>query len=68
MFLVCTRTARAVGIARVGHDDQKIVYGTLEELLSIDFGAPLHCLVLVGKTHFMEDEVLDFYKTSREDL
>jgi diphthine synthase len=33
------------------------VCGTLGELLDVDFGAPLHCLVIVGETHPVEKEV-----------
>jgi len=32
----------AVGVARVGQKDQKIVSGNLGELLEVDFGGPLH--------------------------
>jgi hypothetical protein len=35
----------------------QIVCGTLGELLDVDFGAPLHCLVIVGETHPVEKEV-----------
>ena len=31
--------------------------GTLQELLTVDFGAPLHCLALCGETHPLELEV-----------
>jgi hypothetical protein len=37
--------------------DTQIVCGTLGELLEVDFGAPLHCLVIVGETHPVEKEV-----------
>lgn len=52
-----------VGFARLGSEDQKIVAGTMRQLESVDFGAPLHCLVIVGKTHPVEEEMLDFYRT-----
>ncbi|KAF9618459.1 hypothetical protein IFM89_001182 [Coptis chinensis] len=50
-----------VGFARLGSEDQMIVAGSMRELLEIDFGAPLHCLVIAGKTHPVEEEMLDFY-------
>lgn len=54
---VCGNDALAVGVARLGSDDQKIVAGTLEELSSADLGRPLHSLVLCGKKmHEMEWE------------
>jgi diphthine synthase len=48
----------AIGIARAGADNQKIVCGTLKELLDVDFGEPLHSLVLPGKIQYLEAEVL----------
>eukprot|EP00510_Aplanochytrium_minuta_P007207 CAMPEP_0184042132 /NCGR_PEP_ID=MMETSP0955-20130417/65744_1 /TAXON_ID=627963 /ORGANISM="Aplanochytrium sp, Strain PBS07" /LENGTH=70 /DNA_ID=CAMNT_0026332799 /DNA_START=57 /DNA_END=265 /DNA_ORIENTATION=- len=35
---VLSRTTMCVALARVGQDDQKIVSGTLEEMLTIDMG------------------------------
>jgi diphthine synthase len=48
----------AVGLARVGCDDQRIISGTMEELLSSDFKEPLHSLVIAGKMHFLEAEAV----------
>eukprot|EP00775_Hariotina_reticulata_P002686 gene2686-2987_t len=31
---------------RLGADDQQIVAGSMQQLLDVDFGPPLHCLVL----------------------
>ncbi len=47
-----------VGVARVGADDQRIVAGTLSELLSVDLGPPLHSLVMAGRMHVVEAEYL----------
>jgi diphthine methyl ester synthase len=56
---VCAGNTLAVGLARVGADDEKIVAGTLEELKTVDFGGPLHSLILVGKNvHELEIEYL----------
>lgn len=35
----------------------QIVYGTLDELLRVDFGGPLHCMALCGDMHALEEEV-----------
>lgn len=51
----------AVGLARVGQDDQLIVSGTLSELLEVDFGKPLHSLVIPGRMHFLEADFLKTY-------
>ncbi|XP_010556444.1 PREDICTED: probable diphthine methyl ester synthase [Tarenaya hassleriana] len=59
---VYTEETECVGFARLGCGDQKIVAGTMRQLKNIDFGAPLHCLVIVGQTHPVEEEMLEFYK------
>ncbi|KAI9096586.1 tetrapyrrole methylase [Phlyctochytrium arcticum] len=61
-----TRNSIAVGLARVGCDDQKVVSGTLEELESIDFGGPLHSLVICGKMHFLEADLVREFAVNRE--
>ncbi|KAF2147371.1 uncharacterized protein K452DRAFT_354783 [Aplosporella prunicola CBS 121167] len=56
---VCAKDALAVGVARVGAQDQNIVAGTLEQLAEADLGRPLHSLVLIGKnTHDLERDYL----------
>ena len=46
-----------VGCARIG-GDTKIKYGTARELLTEDFGPPLHCLIIPGDLHFVEEDAL----------
>ncbi|KAI7833116.1 diphthine synthase [Kickxella alabastrina] len=54
-----TKDTLAVGVSRLGSDDQIIKAGTLKQLLTEDFGAPLHSLVLVGsRLHLLEAEIL----------
>jgi diphthine synthase len=48
----------AVGVARIGTETQCIVSGTLQELLDVDYGPPLHSLVVPGELHVMEKELL----------
>lgn len=55
---VCTPEARCIGVARVGCADQRIVVGTAAELLSVEFGPPLHSMVIVGDPHPLEEELL----------
>ncbi|MEK6946576.1 MAG: diphthine synthase [Nanoarchaeota archaeon] len=50
-----------VGCARVGNENQTIKYGTAKELLKFDFGKPVHCLIVPGKLHFMEEEMVEIY-------
>lgn len=65
---VYNEDTECVGFARLGSEDQIIVAGTMCHLQLIDFGAPLHCLVITGKTHPVEEEMLDFYRIRRENL
>jgi diphthine synthase len=58
-----SRATMAVGLARVGCDDQQIVAAPLKGLLDLDFGPPLHSLIIAGVTHVLEDEILDLYKS-----
>ncbi|KAK9816927.1 hypothetical protein WJX72_007140 [[Myrmecia] bisecta] len=51
-----------VGVARIGSDDQKIVAGTMKELLEVDFGPPLHSLIVAGNTHVIEEEILSQFR------
>eukprot|EP00605_Chrysophyceae_sp_TOSAG23-4_P000591 GSChrysophyteH1.ASY1.ANO1.668.1 assembled CDS len=64
----CKHTDMAVGMARLGQPDQLIVYGSLEQLRSVNFGAPLHCMALVGDMHDLEKELLEYYRVKDEQL
>lgn len=63
---VCGPDALAVGAARVGALDQKLVAGTLKELAEVDMGPPLHSLVLLGrKTHDLEKDYIREYAVNQ---
>ena len=62
IHLVCTPETYAVGVARVGQKDQIIAYGTMSQLLTFDFGKPLHSLILCGSLHGIEQEMLNYFK------
>src|SRR3989344_219902 len=47
-----------VGCARLGSDDAIIKFGPLEKIKQQSFGKPPHCLIIPGKMHFMEEEML----------
>ncbi len=51
-------TTLCVGLARLGQPTQQIVAGTLQELQTVDFGEPLHSLIVCGELHELELEVL----------
>eukprot|EP01095_Lingulamoeba_sp_RSL-Kostka_P012171 TRINITY_DN477_c3_g1_i1.p2 TRINITY_DN477_c3_g1~~TRINITY_DN477_c3_g1_i1.p2 ORF type:complete len:318 (+),score=137.12 TRINITY_DN477_c3_g1_i1:52-1005(+) len=55
------------GLARIGQPTQKIVGGTFKQLLEVDFGEPLHSFIVVGDTHFLEDEIFGYYCLPKKD-
>jgi len=64
---VAAKDTTVIGVARIGREDQIIVCGPCSEVIKMDFGAPLHSLVIcAGELHEMEQEVLDFYRCGGE--
>lgn len=54
-----------VGLARVGHDSQKIVTCSLKEMKDYDLGAPLHSLILpAAELHPIEQEYIEQFSTN----
>ncbi|XP_039984256.1 diphthine methyl ester synthase [Xiphias gladius] len=53
-----TEDTVCVGVARLGADDQTIRVATLRQLVSCDLGAPLHSLVVTGRLHPLEVDML----------
>lgn len=52
-----------VGCARLGNDNYMIKAGPIEKIKKIDFGKPLHCLIIPAKKlHFAEKEMLKMWK------
>lgn len=50
-------------IARVGREDQRAWYGSVERLLATDFGGPMHTLVVPApELHFEETEALERFR------
>jgi len=54
-------STKVIGCARIGKDDFLVKYGTIKELMEFDFGKPLHCVIVPGELHFMEEEFLESY-------
>lgn len=59
---VFTEKTMCLGCARIGSEGQLIKYGTAKELLKFDFGKPVHCLIVPGKLHFVEEEALSRFQ------
>ncbi|MGV8171558.1 MAG: diphthine synthase [Candidatus Woesearchaeota archaeon] len=55
---IFTEDTLCIGCARIGCKDFKIRVGRAKELLHEDFGKPLHCLIIPGTMHFIEEEAL----------
>jgi len=51
-----------VACARLGSDDLYIRYAKAKDLLGVDFGEPLHCLIVPGNLHFVEEDMLKQYE------
>lgn len=58
---VFTKNTMVLGCARLG-GDFKIKYGKAREVIKKNFGNPLHCLIVPGKLHFVEEEALEQWK------
>ena len=50
-----------VGCARLGSDDFIVKAGKLSEIKKFDFGKAPHCLIIPGKIHFSEEEMLGIW-------
>ena len=50
-----------VGVARVGSRGQRIVAGAMGRLREVEFGGPLHSLVIAGEMHELEEKMLRTY-------
>jgi len=55
---IFTEDTICIGCARIGCKDFKIKVGKAKDLLEEDFGKPLHCLIIPGTMHFMEEDAL----------
>ena len=53
-------TILCADISRLQADDQQLVAGPMRKLLDVDFGAPLHCLVIAGDVHVVEEETVAY--------
>jgi len=59
---IFTNKTLCIGVARLGSEKPKIVYASAEELLKVDFGEPLHSLIVPGELHFIEEEAIKQWK------
>ncbi len=60
---IFTKDTLCIGCARLGAGkDTTIKYGKADDLEKFDFGKPMHCLIVPGKLHFTEEEMLETFK------
>ena len=57
-----SRDSLCVGMARVGSEAQRIVAGSMVDLMHTDFGPPLHSLIIAGQLHHIEQEMIDQFR------
>lgn len=69
-FLIALSSASlAIGLARVGSDEQQILACSLSEMSETNLGPPLHCLVIPGNAlHPLESEYLLQYAMDKTAL
>lgn len=56
----------AIALARVGHSDQVVKAGRVEELLVENYPPSPHCLIIPSALHFSEKEVVKTYALNPE--
>jgi diphthine methyl ester synthase len=52
---------KCAGVARMGSTTELIIAGSAEVLMKKEFGKPPHALIVPGKLHFMEEEMLEHW-------
>lgn len=53
-----------IALARIGCDNQLIKSCKLKELKDIELGEPLHSLIIAGKLHPIESEMLQIFSNN----
>lgn len=61
MKLGVTEKTKAVGCARLGSKNPKIVYDDIVNLQDADFGNAPFCLIIPAELHFIEEDALNIY-------
>jgi diphthine synthase len=57
-----------IGMARIGSATQQVVAGTRKELEAIDFGEPLHSLIVAGDIHECEAEHVRLFAINKDSI
>ena len=54
-------TSLCIAAARIGSEDQRLAACTLEQLLDVDMGPPLHSLIIPSTLHHIEQDFINTY-------
>ena len=57
-----TDSTLCIGCSRLGSEQQVIFAGPASSVLKKDFGKAVHCLIVPGTMHFMEEEVVGVWR------
>jgi len=57
-----SKKSKILALSRVGSDEQKVSYGTIEKLEKMNVGKPPLIFIVPGKLHFTEEEVLSLHE------
>ena len=58
---IISENTLVVGCARLGSENSIIKAGKIKDIKQFDFGQPPFCLIIPGKLHFVEEEVLKLF-------
>ncbi len=58
---IISKDTFVIGCARLGSEDALIKSGSWEKIKKQSFGKAPHCLIIPGKMHFMEEEMVHTY-------
>ena len=58
---VISKSAVIIGCARVGSDNYMIKAGPVDKIKKMSFGKPPYCIIIPGKLHFVEEEMLKLW-------
>jgi len=58
---IITEETLVIGCAKLGSEQPIIKQGKVKDIVKQDFKQPPFCLIIPGKLHFVEEEVIKFY-------
>lgn len=54
-------SSKIFAICRFSTDNELVVYDTIEKLIKVDYGSPLHSLIIPAKLSFIEEEYVGYF-------